>query len=357
MSFVPRQVLGQLLADYGVTLLGDPARVDALLADLCGAHLKERFLLVYALRERIPVELRNQRQDGVALRLRLSLRLQKRYGFSAEAALWAVESWSSALNTTAPAQDLTLNDRSFGDVEEVMLQILEQEPLTSQEVATILKTESQIASGWLEQLQKADKIERKWLKHRSPHYPCYQAVSAKERLAAEVEARKTTEQQLAEADLARREAEKSAEMARKEEQQRLSDRMKKLVATRQKAERRADSAEKRADEQTAARKWAERRADEEEDSRKRAERRADEQTAARKRAERRADEEEDSRKRAERRADEQTAARKRAERRADEQTGTRKPRSQTPNSSSKRGCFSTLLLGLSLLTFLGQMIQ
>ena len=51
----PRRVLGQLIADHGPSLLDEPARVDAFLADHCGPYHCERFLLVHALRERIAV--------------------------------------------------------------------------------------------------------------------------------------------------------------------------------------------------------------------------------------------------------------------------------------------------------------
>ena len=97
MHPLPRRILRQFLADHGPTLLDDPARVDALLADLSGLYHKERFLLVHALRERIPSELLVQPQGGVVHGQRLSQRLQKRYGFSVETAQWAIESWALAL--------------------------------------------------------------------------------------------------------------------------------------------------------------------------------------------------------------------------------------------------------------------
>ena len=98
MHPLPRRTLRRLLAQYGPALLDDPARVDALLADLCGPHHRERFLLVHALRERIPAELLAQPQGGAVHGRRLSQRLQRRYGFSDEAAQWAIESWALALD-------------------------------------------------------------------------------------------------------------------------------------------------------------------------------------------------------------------------------------------------------------------
>ena len=355
MNIIPRQVLRQLLADYGLTLLGEPARLDALLADLCGSYPRERFLLVHALRERIPIELQNQSQGGKAHELRLSQRLQRRYGFSTEAAQWAVESWFIALNAVSPEEDLALTDEPFTHVEEVMLQILAQEPLSSHQVATVLKTTQQQAVEWLNQLQELGRVESIWLKHRSPHYAFYKVVSSEKRIAAEVAARKTAEKQLAEADLARKKADKRAVTAREEEQQKLSNRMEKLVAARQKAERRAVSAERRAEQESPARKSAERRADQEATARKSAERRADQEATARKSAERRADQEAAAWKRAEQQA---TTTHGRLPRSASPDSHPhRHSRSHSPNSPSKKGCFSTILLGLNLLTLLGLMIQ
>lgn len=98
MHSLPQRTLRQLLSYYGPSLLHEPERVDAILADLCGPYHRERFLLVHALRERIPTELLAQPQGGTADIGRLSQRLQRRYGFSAEAANWAVTSWALALN-------------------------------------------------------------------------------------------------------------------------------------------------------------------------------------------------------------------------------------------------------------------
>lgn len=97
MHPLPQRILRQLLAHYGETLLDDPERVDALLADLCGGHPRERFVLVHALRGGIPQELLGQPRASTAHWRRLSQRLQRRYGFSGEAADWAVESWALAL--------------------------------------------------------------------------------------------------------------------------------------------------------------------------------------------------------------------------------------------------------------------
>jgi len=103
LSDSPRRTLGRLLTDYGLDLLNDPARMNALLADLCGEFNRERLLLVQALKEGIPTDLLSQERGVAASRLHLAQRLQKSYSFSDKAAHWAVESWSTALHYSAPA--------------------------------------------------------------------------------------------------------------------------------------------------------------------------------------------------------------------------------------------------------------
>ena len=145
LSRSPRFVLCQLIADYGPALLIDPARVDALLADLCGPYPRERFLLVHALHARVPVELllvrasqknRSHRREHLTTHIStvhgrwLLQRFQGRYGFSADAARWAIESCSIALNITPPVQDMTPMDRRVIPEEEIMLRILKHDART-----------------------------------------------------------------------------------------------------------------------------------------------------------------------------------------------------------------------------------
>ena len=149
LSDYPQCTLRKLLLDYGTALLNDPARVGALLADLCGPYPRERFLLVHALRERIPTELllphaprgrfvvepSTQLPGAKVYGKRPIQRLQSQYGFSTEAAQWAVESCTLAINVSPPAQDITPADKTFGPVEEIMLQILKHDPRTEAWVA------------------------------------------------------------------------------------------------------------------------------------------------------------------------------------------------------------------------------
>ena len=98
MNPFPRHILRKLLADYGTTLLDEPERVDAFLADLCGEYRRERYLIVQAMRWRVPADLLSQPQGVATVGPRLSRRLQEQYGLSAEAAQWAIESWAMALD-------------------------------------------------------------------------------------------------------------------------------------------------------------------------------------------------------------------------------------------------------------------
>ena len=106
MNPLPRHILRKLLADYGLTLLDEPERVNAFLADLCGEYRRERYLIVQAMRGRVPADLIAQPQGVATIGPRLSRRLQEQYGLSVEAAQWAVESWAIALNIEElPVQD------------------------------------------------------------------------------------------------------------------------------------------------------------------------------------------------------------------------------------------------------------
>ena len=98
MNPLPQQILRKLLADYGTTLLDEPERVDAFLADLCGEYRRERYLIVQAMRWRVPTDLLSQPQGAANVGPRISRRLQEQYGLSEEAAQWATESWAIALD-------------------------------------------------------------------------------------------------------------------------------------------------------------------------------------------------------------------------------------------------------------------
>ncbi len=156
LSEVPQRTLYRLLTEWGPDLLDDPERVDALLADLCGPFARERFLLFHALRERIPTQLilahalrehipaqlvlvHAPRERALAAHLIhphgnaihanwLSQHLQNRYGFSAEAAHWAVEGCAIAVNIALPVKNLATEGKPLKFVDEVLLRIRGHDP-------------------------------------------------------------------------------------------------------------------------------------------------------------------------------------------------------------------------------------
>ncbi len=164
LSDIPQRTLYQLLTDWGPDLLNNPGRVDALLADLCGPFPRERFLLFHALRERIPAQLilahalrehipaqmvlvHAPRERALAAHLIhphgsaihanwLSQHLQNRYGFSVEAAQWAVEGCSFALNFASPVQNLTTPGKPLPFIDERMMRILHRDPRSEAWIST-----------------------------------------------------------------------------------------------------------------------------------------------------------------------------------------------------------------------------
>ena len=104
LSECPQRTLRQLLADFGPALLDEPVRVDALLSDLCRSQNRERFLLVHALRQHIPSKLQSLLQNIADPGRQFSQQLQERYGFSSEAADWAIDSWLFALKRSTPLE-------------------------------------------------------------------------------------------------------------------------------------------------------------------------------------------------------------------------------------------------------------
>src|SRR5919108_737188 len=99
MADAARQTLRDLVAAYGRALLDDPRRTEALLRDLCGERRREIFVLVHALRERVPAELLAPAR-GVPAEIthaRLAQRLCDDLGLAPDAARWGVETWAHAL--------------------------------------------------------------------------------------------------------------------------------------------------------------------------------------------------------------------------------------------------------------------
>ncbi|MFN2108577.1 MAG: hypothetical protein ACK2UI_02860, partial [Anaerolineae bacterium] len=101
MHAVPRRQLREIVAQYGESVLEDPRRCRALLLDFCGSYKGEINLLVMAMQESIPADLRNA-SPGIpqpVLFGRLIRRLQDAYFLPEDAARWAVETCAEALGT------------------------------------------------------------------------------------------------------------------------------------------------------------------------------------------------------------------------------------------------------------------
>ena len=86
--------------------------MNGLLADLCGQHPREGFLLVHGLRDHIPFELLVEQGNSSDRRQQLSNSLQSRFGFSTEAVLWTLEAWSSALEAARSGPEKSVAEAS-----------------------------------------------------------------------------------------------------------------------------------------------------------------------------------------------------------------------------------------------------
>ena len=285
LSDYPQCTLRKLLSDYGTALLNDPARADALLADLCGPYPRERFLLVHALRERIPTELllphaprrrsiaepSTQPQGANVYGKRPSQRLQSQYGFSTEAAQWAVESCSFALNINPPTQDFTPADKPFGPVQEIMLQILKHDPRTEAWVAAeVLARQKAVERDAAETTARQKTKERDAAKAMARQ-------KAEERNAAETTARQKAKERNAAEVLARQKAKEQAATETTARQKAKEQNAAEVLARQKEEEREAAEVTvlKKAEEQVAAEAAA----------RQQAEERAEAEAAARQQAE------------------------------------------------------------------------
>ena len=95
----PRAILKELVSHYGPSLASDATRTEGLLRDTCGSCPREIFVLVNAIRGRVPADLLAPRHTLPLPLLKefLARRLEEDLSFSAAAADWAVESWADAL--------------------------------------------------------------------------------------------------------------------------------------------------------------------------------------------------------------------------------------------------------------------
>lgn len=103
MNELPRQKLCEIIIQYGQDVYDNPQRCEGLLRDFCPQHRKEIAVLVGALKDGIPSQLRASKNSvpQTILLARFSKRLQDNLGLAEEAAIWAVESWALALGVIA----------------------------------------------------------------------------------------------------------------------------------------------------------------------------------------------------------------------------------------------------------------
>jgi len=94
-----RTILLTLVSRYGTSIASDPLRCEALLRDTCPRCRREIFVLVNAVRQKVPADLLSPRHSLPPELFRgfLKKRLQDELAFSDEAATWAVETWALAL--------------------------------------------------------------------------------------------------------------------------------------------------------------------------------------------------------------------------------------------------------------------
>lgn len=106
MNNEPRLALQKIIAKYGNDLAGDRRRVEGLLKDLCGAYRREINVLTNAIEERVPLDLlaANKSTLRAVLLTKLAKRLEDNLGLTADAAIWAIDSWALALDVLTDAE-------------------------------------------------------------------------------------------------------------------------------------------------------------------------------------------------------------------------------------------------------------
>ncbi len=105
------RILKSFIETYGTSVALDPLRCEGLLRDTCPQSNQEIFVLVNAVRQQVPADLLSPRHTLPAGLFRgfLIKRLKDEVAFSEEAAQWAVDTWTAALNLeiVSPQQGAT----------------------------------------------------------------------------------------------------------------------------------------------------------------------------------------------------------------------------------------------------------
>ncbi|MGD0917815.1 MAG: hypothetical protein ABSB22_15285 [Thermodesulfobacteriota bacterium] len=99
MNNIPRRKLCEIIAQYGVSLYDDPLRCEGLLSDFCGGYKKEIFILVCALKQKVPADMLSfsGKIPVELIMVQLANRLQAELSINKCAARWGTESWALAL--------------------------------------------------------------------------------------------------------------------------------------------------------------------------------------------------------------------------------------------------------------------
>jgi F-box protein 11 len=135
VTYTPRDVLIEIVAKHGDSLLTSPLRTEALLKDYCGEFRREIFVLVSCLRAGVIDQLRRQ-SSGPSVKLvcaRLALKLEQNLAISSDVAKWAVESWAIALGLLLP-QNATTRLSDFVDIASRLGQVPPVPQLPAQQV-------------------------------------------------------------------------------------------------------------------------------------------------------------------------------------------------------------------------------
>lgn len=108
----PRLALVDLVQQFGFDIVSDAARCGGLLRDLCAYDRRQVNLLVSAVRERVPTDLRASAGVPPAmLYATLVNRLHENLGLDVELSMWAIETWAVALGMPAPAGEAISSSR------------------------------------------------------------------------------------------------------------------------------------------------------------------------------------------------------------------------------------------------------
>lgn len=121
MNDQPRQKLQEIVARHGHTVINNARRCEGLLRDYSARHRREVSVLVSALEEHVPEDLRGASAGTprAVLLKRLSRRLSDNRALSEPAAAWAVNSWALALGVISDDELKAVEEESLaapGDV-------------------------------------------------------------------------------------------------------------------------------------------------------------------------------------------------------------------------------------------------